>query len=608
MKLLEQFNEYKNKGWVPIACNKFKEGAAGWNDGHDYKVFNNDYNCIGIVLGKSGLIDIDLENSYARFFGWKILPKTFAFGRESCPKSHYIFIDNNNYKHEDFSLSIPGEVMQQRFPRLYQNSHKDLMLELRAAGNYTVFPGSKIKNKLTNIEEEVRIDIPIEPIEAPKKLKFMLHKINLACGLAYTYPTSNRDLFICNVWCCLMHRGWNSEEISDFVYMLCEAVGDEEVRKRANKKLDKFISKGWDTPDLAAKMDLPESVVEAWFENVDLQTEENNRAYTTHDLTDFLEIEDEDVEYILDPIFFHGGLYKFYAKRGVGKTYFGLYLGLTIATGTTAFGKWTSKEPHPILYVDAEMPLKLTKKRLRDYQKNPTYQNLKQGYFKLLHYSQQTNKIIKGIETPNGQTRMIKTLDEMKNATGKKPLVILDNLRSLSDFEENDSSKQGFKPINNFFLHLRAQGYTVVFVHHAGKSGDSRGTSSMDDFLDLILKLEHPSKYTAADGLKVNVIFDKVRDLMPEQSIDFCTKYLGQGEWKLVDTSSDMKIKIRSYWLQGMKQSEAIKQYKEDTGESIGKTTVSGYYKEFNEKGRTPEEEKEGAERYEEAAFGKSIC
>ena len=94
---------------------------------------------------------------------------------------------------------------------------------------------------------------------------------------------------------------------------------------------------------------------------------------------------------------------------------------------------------------------------------------------------------------------------------------------------------------------------------------------------------------------------------MPEQSIDFCTKYLGQGEWKLVDTSSDMKLTIRSYWLQGMKQSEAIKQYKEDTGESIGKTTVSGYYKEFNEKGRTPEEEKEGAKRFEEAAFGKDI-
>jgi hypothetical protein len=253
------------------------------------------------------------------------------------------------------------------------------------------------------------------------------------------------------------------------------------------------------------------------------------------------------------------------------------------------------------------MPLKLTKKRLRDYQKNPTYSNVKKGYFKLLHYSQQTNKLIKGIETPNGQKRMIKTLEEMKNETGKKPLVILDNLRSLSDFEENDSSKQGFKPINNFFLQLRAMGYTVVFVHHAGKSGDSRGTSSMDDFLDLILKLEHPSQYTAADGLKVNVIFDKVRDLMPEQSVDFCTKYMGQGEWNLVDTSSQMKLKIREYWLQGLKQVDAIKTYKKETGDSIGKTTVSGYYKEFNEKGLTPEETKEASDRYEKDILKKDI-
>jgi len=199
MLLRDQFLEYTKRGWVPVACNELKEGATGWNEGHELKDFNDDYKSIGILLGKSNLIDIDLENRFARFFAWKILPKTFAFGRESCPKSHFVFIDNNNYKHVDFKLGIPGEVMQQRFPRLFQNSHKDLLLELRAAGNYTVFPGSKIKDKKTGVEEDVRIDVPIEPVDAPKNLTFLLHKINLLCGLAYTYPTSNRDLFICNV-------------------------------------------------------------------------------------------------------------------------------------------------------------------------------------------------------------------------------------------------------------------------------------------------------------------------------------------------------------------------------------------------------------------------
>ena len=599
MNISDTYKEYVKKGWTPIACNSKKEGKAGWNNGHTLSDFDNVYSNIGVLLGKSKLVDIDLENRYARFFGERILPKTFTFGRESCPSSHYIYVvGEEDFSHENFSLGIPEETMRQRFPRLHQQHHKDLMLELRAKGNYTVFPGSTLT--VYGQPEQVRIDTPIEPIVAPGKLMFMLNKIRLLCGLAYSYPTSNRDFFICNVWCCLQNRGWNQEEISDFVYMLCEAVDDEEIRKRVNKKLDKFVGKGWDTPDLAAKIDLPEAVVETWFEAVDLQTEEVNRAYTCHDISKFLDIEEEEVDYILDPIFFKGGLYKFFAKRGVGKTYFGFGLAFTIATGGKIFDRWEATEPYPVLYVDAEMPLKLTKKRIRDYRRNPDYAEIKEGYFQMLHFSQQTNKMIKGIETPNGQKRMLKTLEIMKNETGKKPLLVLDNLRSLSDFEENDSSKQGFKPINNFLLQLRGYGYTVCFVHHAGKSGDSRGTSSMDDFLDLILKLEHPSNYKAADGLKVNVIFDKVRDLMPEQSIDFCIRYMGEGKWSEVDMTSDKQQRCREYWLKNFKQSEAIKAYKEQYGESISKSTMSDYYKYFNERGRTPEENNVAAERFEE--------
>lgn len=54
-----------------------------------------------------------------------------------------------------------------------------------------------------------------------------------------------------------------------------------------------------------------------------------------------------------------------------------------------------------------------------------------------------------------------------------------------------------------------------MVIHHAGKSGDQRGASRREDFLDVSIKLESPDEYSR-DGARFTLKFVKVRGKMPE--------------------------------------------------------------------------------------------
>ena len=64
----------------------------------------------------------------------------------------------------------------------------------------------------------------------------------------------------------------------------------------------------------------------------------------------------------------------------------------------------------------------------------------------------------------------------MEALTGKKPFLFLDNLRSLSNYIENDSDS--WRPIGLWLRDLRGLGYSSNVVDHTGKSKElgMRGT------------------------------------------------------------------------------------------------------------------------------------
>jgi hypothetical protein len=73
-------------------------------------------------------------------------------------------------------------------------------------------------------------------------------------------------------------------------------------------------------------------------------------------------------------------------------------------------------------------------------------------------------------------------------------------------------------------------GYSVILDHHAGKSGDQRGTSGREDNLDITIKLTHPAGYKPEDGCDFDVEFTKARGVFGDGAASFNFKIIEDTE------------------------------------------------------------------------------
>jgi putative DNA primase/helicase len=72
-------------------------------------------------------------------------------------------------------------------------------------------------------------------------------------------------------------------------------------------------------------------------------------------------------------------------------------------------------------------------------------------------------------------------------------VLILDNLSTLaSGMKENEADS--WELVNNWLLDLRRRKIAVVIVHHAGRSGEMRGTSKREDNVFWIIALDDRKK------------------------------------------------------------------------------------------------------------------
>jgi hypothetical protein len=100
--------------------------------------------------------------------------------------------------------------------------------------------------------------------------------------------------------------------------------------------------------------------------------------------------------------------------------------------------------------------------------------------------------------------------DELQPLLGDAELIVLDNLSTLMRAGiENEG--ESWVPMATWALAQRRQGRAVLFVHHAGKSGQQRGSSRREDLLDTVICLRHPSDYQPDQGARFEVMFEKSR-------------------------------------------------------------------------------------------------
>jgi len=262
-------------------------------------------------------------------------------------------------------------------------------------------------------------------------------------------------------------------------------------------------------------------------------------------ITELLRIDLKPRGMVLHPFIPSQGLAMLYSKRGVGKTFISLGIAIAVASGTR-FLKWNAPVPRRVLFVDGEMPATTLKQRISDIVAG-TNIGAPLDNLRLITPDLQ-DRALPDLATLQGQQEIESHLDGVD-------LLILDNLSSLvRAVKENEG--EGWLPVQEWVLSLRRRGISVLFVHHAGKTGSQRGTSRREDLLDSVVTLKNPADYSPSEGLRFDVHYEKARGFCGEDARPFEVR-LHQGKggealWTVTDPEISAAAKVAEMHWQGM--------------------------------------------------------
>ena len=241
---------------------------------------------------------------------------------------------------------------------------------------------------------------------------------------------------------------------------------------------------------------------------------------------------------LLSPILLEQSLSMVYGPRGIGKTHFVIGLAVGLATGA-GFLSWEAPEPVSVLYCDGEMPARAFKDRLQAAVAR-TGREPDPGKLHLL-----TPDLLGRAAPDLGRLEDQDLLDEVIEHRGAE-VIVLDNLSCLirSGAAENDA--ESWATVSDWALRHRAQGRSILFVHHAGKGGQQRGTSRREDLLDMVIALKRPAEYSPSEGARFEVHFEKARHLVGDQLEPFEVQLdpAAPGGWRIegLEGSIDSRI------------------------------------------------------------------
>jgi len=298
--------------------------------------------------------------------------------------------------------------------------------------------------------------------------------------------------------------------------------------------------------------------------NVPDNTPKHLSEYSRISLKDFLLKTYPPVEHIIGP-FTKRSLSMVFAPPGVGKTHFCLNIGFAAATGGK-FLKWRSEAKVRVLYIDGEMPANLLQQRLKVLM--DTYG--KDDFdFQIITGDEQIDGIMPDLATTEGQAAIQPYIDDAD-------FIILDNISCLVR-SGNENDAEDWIPVQNWALRQKSKGKALLFVHHAGKSGQQRGTSKKEDPMALIVSLSHPEDYKPTEGARFDITFPKVRIYRNDGSVEPFTAKLVTNDfgsvWEFEDTEDSLSKRVYDMFLDGATKREIL-----DTL-NISSTSYSRYLK-----------------------------
>lgn len=237
-------------------------------------------------------------------------------------------------------------------------------------------------------------------------------------------------------------------------------------------------------------------------------------------VNEFLNMQLPKREMLLAPFLPSQGLGLLYAKRGVGKTHVALGIACAVATGGI-FLKWQAPRPRKVLYIDGEMPAAAMQERLLRISVTEDLKFPDPSFFRLITPDLQDGAM-PDLATREGRNELMELMKESE-------LIIIDNISTL--FRSGDENEaDSWQPVQDWALELRRLGKSVLFIHHAAKGGQQRGTSKREDILDVVMLLKQPQGYRQDQGASFEVNFEKTRHFAGDDAASFQVRLVEQDD------------------------------------------------------------------------------
>ena len=285
--------------------------------------------------------------------------------------------------------------------------------------------------------------------------------------------------------------------------------------------------------------------------------------FTPIDFPEFCKMKIEPRAMLMKPILREKGALMIFSYRGVGKTHVGAGIAYAAASGTK-FLKWEAPKPYRVLLIDGEMPAADLQERYKAIVAGQSVVPAP-GMFQILA-ADQMDFGIGNLADPKIQKEISQLVGALKTS-----LLILDNLSSLAAVIR-DSDQESWNTIQAWILELRRCGVAVIILHHAGKSGEQRGTSRREDVLDTSVKLCHPVDYLPSEGARFEVHIEKGRGLHGDDAKPFEARLSNDGRGAYVWTVKELDDVNKSRVATLMEDGLSVRDIAEETG--LSKSTV----------------------------------
>lgn len=256
-----------------------------------------------------------------------------------------------------------------------------------------------------------------------------------------------------------------------------------------------------------------------------------------------------------------------FGPRGRGKTWVALAIAISISSGVKFLGRGP-RNPRRVIYLDGEMDLVTFQQRIKDL---CVSLGVEPPAELRMFTPEAFTDLLPSINTPEGQ----RAIDEMIGTDWE--VIFIDNYSAWSS--DGRETAEAWAPMMRWMLNHKRAGRSVIVIHHTGKTGKQRGSSSHEDALDWSVSLK-PIEDKAQDGaLRFNLVWEKARHLPSDQTqpIAVCMKKGSNGTlaWEFQHgMHKDPKVdQAHAFKAQGMSVVQIADKIR------VNRTTVARWFK-----------------------------